>query len=167
MASSGIQGELSGGSISVRTALRLAFATWVVLLVIPFFFFLAVLWELGLRETTAIHTGPHTWFLSACAYLVIVVPAGFFWRDRLFKSYWSGHPIEPMKYLFGNLAMWAALEFGGIISLLGCLVERSLLPNLLPALIAFVFFMRLWPSGKAMVRSVGQAEDASVYEEPR
>ena len=65
------------------------------------------------------------------------------------------------------LAIWSALEFGGIISLLGCFVEQSLLPNLLPALVAFMFFVTLWPSGKAMVSSVGNAEDASVYEAPR
>jgi hypothetical protein len=59
------------------------------------------------------------------------------------------------------------LEFGGIIALLGCIVERLLLPNLLPALVAFMFFVTLWPSGKAMVSSIGNQEDASVYEEPR
>jgi hypothetical protein len=69
--------------------------------------------------------------------------------------------------LFGMLAIWAALEFGGIIALLGCFVDHSLLPNLLPALVAFMFFVTLWPSGKSMVRSIGNEEDAGVYEEPR
>lgn len=167
MANIAIQEGMSGGTISVRTALKLAWATWVTLLIIPFLVFLAAVWALMNRQAPVVHTGPQTWFLCACAYLLIVVPVSFFWRGRLFKSYWSGQPIEPIKYLYGMLAMWAALEFGGIISLLGCFVDQSLLPNLLPALMAFMFYVTLWPSGKAMVRSVGNAEDASVYEEPR
>jgi hypothetical protein len=108
-----------------------------------------------------------SWFLASSGYLLVVVPASFFLRGRLFKSYWTGHPIAPTKYLYGMLAIWSALEFGGIIALLGCFVDRNLLPNLLPALIAFMFFVTLWPSGRAMVRSVGNAQDPEVYEQPR
>jgi hypothetical protein len=147
-------------------ALRLAWVTWVTLLVIPFFVFLTVVWTLMNHETVAMRSGAQPWFLAACGYMIVVVPAAFFWRDRLFKPYWSGQVIEPVKYLYGMLVMWMALEVGGIISLIGCLTEHSLLPNLLPALMAFVFFLRLWPSGRAMVRTVGHSEDASVYEEP-
>jgi len=91
----------------------------------------------------------------------------FFWRGRIFKSYWSGQPIAPAKYLYGVLVPWTALEFGGIISLLGCFVDQALLPNLLPALLAFMFYVTLWPSGRSMVRSMGDAEDAGLYEAPR
>lgn len=155
------------GNLSVRTALKLAWATWTVLLILPFLLFLGAVWTLMFRESAGVHMEHHAWFLASSAYLLIVVPASFFWRGRLFKIYWTGHPIPPAKYLYGMLAMWAALEFGGIIALLGCFIEQSLLPNLLPALVAFMFFVTLWPSGKAMVSSVGHAEDASVYEEPR
>jgi hypothetical protein len=113
------------------------------------------------------HRGPPTWFLASSIYLIIVVPISLFFRGRLFKAYESGHPIEPAKYLYGMLAIWTALEFGGIIGLLGCFVDHSLLPNLLPALAAFMFYVTLWPSGKSMVRTIGNVEDASVYEEPR
>jgi hypothetical protein len=154
--------------MSVGTALRLAWVTWVTLLVIPFLVFLGAIWELIMRESsTAPVRGTPTWFLAASAYLIVVAPIAFFWRARMFRTYWSGHPVEPIKYLYGNLAIWTALEFGGILSLLGCFIDHSLLPNLLPALAAFMFFVTLWPSGKSMVRTVGGAEDPSVYEEPR
>jgi hypothetical protein len=157
----------SSGTLTVRTALRLAWATWVVLLLIPFFLFLATTWVMAFHESPRTLAAPPTWFLAASGYLLVVGPASFFWRSRLFKPYYSGHPIVPRKYLYGMLAMWVALEFGGIISLLGCFVTGSLLPNLLPALVAFMFYVTLWPSGRSMVRKVGDAEDASVYEEPR
>jgi hypothetical protein len=160
----------SGGNspMSVGTALRLAWATWVVLLVIPFFVFLAALWELMLHEDLVVTSRDRpTWFLAASIYLIVVVPIAFFFRGRMFKSYESGHPVEPIKYLYGMLAIWTALEFGGIISLLGCFINHSLLPNMAPALAAFMFYVTLWPSGKSMVRHVGNVEDASIYEEPR
>jgi hypothetical protein len=159
----------TGGRIpmSVSTALRLAWATWVTLLVIPFFVFLGAVWALMGHEPVIAQRGTPTWFLGASAYLLVVVPLSFFWRGRQFKAYWSGHPIEPSKYLYGMLAIWTALEFGGILSLLGCFVDHAMLPNLLPALIAFMFYVTLWPSGRSMVHSHGDMEDASVYEEPR
>jgi hypothetical protein len=155
------------GSLSVRTALRLAWATWTILLIIPFLLFLGVVWTLMFHEATGLHAESQTWFLASSGYLLVVVPASFFWRGSIFKSYWLGQPITPAKYLYGMLAIWTALEFGGIISLLGCFVDRSLLPNLLPALVAFMFYATLWPSGRSMVSSVGHSEDAGVYEEPR
>jgi len=157
----------ANGALTVRTALRLAWVTWVVLLLIPFFLFLAVVWTLGISESGSLQAAHSNWFLGASAYLLVVVPLAFFWRGRVFKPYWTGQVIAPLRYLYGMLAMWAALEFGGIFGLLGCLVDHSLLPNLLPALIAFMFYVTLWPSGRAMVKHVGQYEDAAKYEEPR
>jgi hypothetical protein len=157
----------AGGTISVRTALRLAWATWVVLLVIPFFLFLTVVWRLGIGETVVVATDKQPWFLGASAYLLVAVPLAFFWRGHVFKAYWTGQTIAPRNYLYGMLAIWAALEFGGIFALLGCFVNHSLLPNLLPALVAFMFYVTLWPSGRAMVKHVGHLEDAQHYEEPR
>ena len=159
--------SLRGGQITVRTALRLAWLTWVVFLLIPFFLFLGAVWATAFHESVRTITSPPNWFLGACGYLIVVVPAAFFWRSRVFKPYYSGHPIEPAKYLYGMLAMWVALEFGGIISLLGCFVTHSLLPSLLPALVAFMFYVTQWPTGHAMVGSIGESEDASVYKEPR
>jgi hypothetical protein len=155
------------GNLNVKTALRLAWATWVVMLLIPFFLFLGATWTVAFHESPRTITATPTWFLAASAYLLVVVPASFFWRSRLFKPYYSGQPIAPANYLYGMLAMWVALEFGGIIALLGCFVTGSLLPCLLPALVAFMFYVTLWPNGRSMDRHFGDSEDASVYEEPR
>ncbi|MGD0767674.1 MAG: hypothetical protein ABSB42_05690 [Tepidisphaeraceae bacterium] len=160
-------GAAGAASLSVRTALRLAWATWTILLIIPFLLFLGVVWTLMFHEPARVHPESQTWFLASSGYLLVVVPASLFWRGRIFKSYWSGQPIAPAKYLYGMLSIWTALVFGGIISLLGCFADRSLLPNLLPALLAFMFYATLWPSGRSMVRSMGDAEDAGVYEAPR
>lgn len=160
-------GRGSHGSLTVPTALRLAWATYVTFLILPFLLFLCAVWVLMIHESAGLHTAKPAWFLASSAYLLVVVPASFFLRGRLFKEYWTGHPIQPAKYLFGMTAIWSALEFGGIISLLGCFVDQALLPNLLPALVAFMFFVTLWPSGRAMVRSVGNEADASIYEQPR
>lgn len=160
-------GGVIGSGLSVRSAIRIAWAVWTILLVVPFLLFLVVLWELVIRDGSALHSGRTGWFLAASLYLLLAVPASFFWRGHVFKAYWSGHTIPPGKYLFGMISMWAALVIGGIFSLSGCFVDHSLLPNLLPALVAFMFYVTLWPSGRAMVRTVGNLEDASMYEEPR
>jgi len=163
----GADGARASGTLSVRTALRLAWITWVTFLIIPFLVFLSAIWILMFHESSGAHVVRPSWFLASSAYLLVVVPASFFLRGRLFKTYWTGHPIPPTKYLYGMLAIWSALEFGGIISLLGCFVDQTLLPNLLPALVAFMFFVTMWPSGRAMVRTVGNQEDAALYEQPR
>jgi hypothetical protein len=157
----------SGSTLSVRQAIRIAWVVWVVLLVIPFLLFMVDVWEVVIRGATSLEPARTGWFLAASVYLLVAVPASFFWRGHVFKGYWSGQTIAPGKYLFGMISMWAALVIGGIFSLIGCLVDRSLLPNLLPALVAFMFYVTLWPSGRAMVRHVGHLEDASMYEEPR
>jgi hypothetical protein len=156
-----------GGSLSVRTAIRIAWVAWMFLLVIPFVTFLAFLITLANYESSTLAHHDGTWLIGSSIYLLIAVPISFFWRSRVFKAYWTGQTISPGKYLFGSISTWLALEIGGIISLVGCFVDHSLLPNLLPALVAFMFYVTLWPSGRAMVRNVGSHEDPQLYEEPR
>jgi hypothetical protein len=45
-------------------------------------------------------------------------------------------------------------------------VDHAPLPNLIPALVAFMFFVTFWPSGKAMVSSRGHSADPGMYREP-
>jgi len=160
-------GMWGSGPLSVRNALRLAWAVWWTMAIIPFLLFLCVVWTLGIGSNALVHLDHHTWFLISSAYLLVAAPASFFFRTRLFKEYWAGHPVAPGKYLFGMIAMWATLELGGILSLLGCFLDHSLLPNLLPAMLAFIFYVTLWPSGRSMVKTVGNHEDPQTYEEPR
>jgi hypothetical protein len=157
------------GGLTPHMALRIAWMFWLLFLVTPFFLFLHIVWILSSGPTAEpaqqMH-GQH-WFLVAMLYLLIMVPGSFFARGWVFKAYWTGKPVSPGKYLSGMMSIWLALEVGGLFALCGCVVNQSLLPNLLPALVAFMFFVTLWPSGRAMSRPMGQYEDPEVYEEPR
>jgi hypothetical protein len=101
------------------------------------------------------------------AYLALVVPASIFWRSHVFRAYWHGDVVAPKAYLIGMISVWIAIEIGGLAALMGCLMSNSLLPCMLPAIVAFMFFVPMWPSGHAMVRTnIGNAEDPGRYKEP-
>ncbi len=154
--------------LSPATAIRIAWVCWMVLLVAPFFMFLHVVWTLNAESRVTVSPHAHqTWFIAAIIYLLVAGPISFFARSNVFKAYWTGEVVSPGKYLSGMLLIWLTLEIGGLFSLAGCLVQNQLLPNLFPALIAFMFFVTFWPSGRAMIRHVGDKEDPAVYEEPR
>jgi hypothetical protein len=162
----------SGGAVggkkhlSVATAIRIAWVCWIGLLVIPFLVFLNMIWMTTIEPSTEVHTSELGWFMASCAYLVVVVPIAFFWQSHIFKTYYTGNTVTPGKYLFGKLTVWMALEVGGLFSLYGCFHDNSPLPNLIPALVAFMFFVTFWPNGRAMVRHVGHLEDPGLYLEP-
>ena len=149
-------------------ALRYAWYVYLVLLACPFLLFLFVVWSLmdqGLRRNIYLSD---RWFLSAVAYMVLIVPASFFARSRFFKAYWTGDCVPPRAYIKGMFITWFALEVAGLMSLIGCLLSRSLLPSLLPALAAFMMFVVLWPNGRAMIcQGRGASDDPERYEEPR
>jgi hypothetical protein len=176
-AAQNVSGSSQGGSmpgassegLTPQLAIRLAWAVWLLFLVTPFFLFLFSVWTLSNARAhpSASQAEIDHWFLGAMVYLLICVPFSFFARGRVFKAYWSGQPVSPRNYLSGMFTIWLALELGGFLSLAGCLVTGALLPNLLPALLAFMFFTTFWPSGRAMMRHSGHHEDPEVYEEPR
>jgi len=152
---------------SMKMTLRVAWVCWTVLLVIPFFVTMAMIWKVAIEPHAApAEHGGRGWFLFASAYLLVAGPMSFFWREHLFKGYWTGKPVSPGKYLLGMLVIWMALEIGGLFSLAGCFVDHSPLPNLMPALVAFMFFVTFWPSGRAMVRAAGQHDDPGKYRDP-
>ena len=154
--------------LTPQRALQYAWYIYLVLMACPFLLFLYVIWSLmgqGLARNTYLSD---RWFLSAVAYIVLIVPASFFARSRLFKAYWTGNCVLPRAYIKGMFITWFALEVGGILSLVGCLLSRSLLPSLLPALAAFMMFVVLWPNGRAMIcKGRGASDDPERYEEPR
>jgi hypothetical protein len=153
--------------MSPRVALRYAWYFWAVFMTLPFLLFLYVIFNLNHYETAQRLALAQVWFIASMAYLLVVVPLASFWRSRLFKPYWSGETVAPRKYLLGMVILWLSFEVGGFISLIGCLVSHSLLPNLLPAMVAFGLFMPLWPSGRSMTHHVGNQDDPETYEEPR
>jgi hypothetical protein len=153
--------------LSVAMALRTAWVAWVALLVTPMLVSLALIWRLFIVPSSGASESGRWWFLAATLYLLVVVPCSFFWRNHVFKAYWTGKPVAPQKYLAGMLTIWGALVVGGIFSLVGCFVSGSLMPSIMPALLAFIFFITQWPSGRAMIGTVGDHEDPETYEEPR
>ena len=153
---------------SAALTLRRAWVIWFALLGSPFILFLVTVWQLMDEDASTASPGfARTWFLGSMAYLALVIPAAFFWRSRIFKAYWSGQVVAPRDYLKGMLTIWLALETGGLVGLVGCLITGKVLPCLLPALVAFIIFVPLWPSGRAMTRPVGNEDDPELYEDPR
>ena len=149
-------------------ALKIAWLAWITLLALPALVFLAVLWRFLDDETLPADPAlAQRWFLACMGYLAIAVPAAFFWRSREFKAYWDGQVVSPNRYLRGMLTIWIATEIGGLMALIGCFVTESMLPNLLPAMVAFILFTPFWPSGRAMTHPVGADDDFESYEEPR
>ncbi len=141
--------------LTPNSALQYAWWSWLVMLLLPFFLFLYVIWTL-MDETGAAKNlrVAQVWFIVSMAYLAVAVPLAIFWRSHVFKAYWHGQVVSPRDYLSGMLSVWITIEIGGIFSLVGCLISHGLLPHLLPALVAFMLFVPLWPSGRAMVRRI-------------
>ncbi len=150
-----------------EVALRIAWFAWLGFLAVPFVLFLYVCWALMENAEPRDLGAANNWFIASMVYLIVVVPLAIFWRSRIFRSYWSGECVTPKSYLTGMITVWTTIEIGGIFSLVGCLMSQSLLPNLLPAVVAFMLFTPLWPSGRAMVCNSGNTDDPEHYEEPR
>lgn len=167
MATIATRGEVPK-ELSVEMASRIAWWTWLILLLAPFVLFLIAVYKTMDESAVADRQLSRDWFIWSMAYLCIVVPLSIFWRSHMFRPYWRGDVVPPRAYLMGQVTAWLALEVGGIVSLVGCLVSKTFVPCMLPAIAAFMFFLPLWPSGMAMVRrNTGNAEDPARYQEPR
>lgn len=154
--------------MSSSQSLKTAWFLWILLAAMPLPFFIAVLMQQLNQEVTAAQNPVvYKWFIGTLIFTAIAVPAGFFLQQRFFRSYWKGQPVAPLKYLLGMLSVWVALNVCGLIALSGCLATRTLLPNLLPAVLIFGLFCVLWPNGHAMSRPLVSEQDAADYEEPR
>lgn len=157
----------SRSALSAPTALRLAWLCWLALLIIPFSVAFWLIWHTAAEQNPLSRSGEERWFVAAMVYLVLVVPAAFFWREQVFKDYRAGKAVPPGKYLVGMIGVWLALVTAGSFSLAGCIVVGALLPNLVPAFLSLLLFLVLWPTGRSMIRPTGNQEDPQLYEEPR
>ena len=157
----------AGDELTPATALHIAWFCWLGFLATPFVLFLYVCWSLLDNNEPRDLPAANGWFVASMVYLIVVVPLAIFWRSRLFRSYWTGECVSPRSYLVGMVTVWLTIWIGGIFSLIGCLVTGSLLPNLLPAVVSFMLFTPLWPSGRAMICCTGNTDDPEAYEEPR
>jgi hypothetical protein len=157
-----------GNEWTPQTALRYSWYAFLTLLVIPMLLFLYVVWSGDRTADSPDRALAQRWFIGTVAYMVLVVPASFFLRSRYLQRYWSGECVAPADYFRGMMVSWVALEVGGLLSLAGCLVTGTFAPCILPAIVAFMMFVALWPSGRAMIcRDRGASDDPEEYEEPR
>jgi hypothetical protein len=154
--------------LTPQQALRVAWVTWIALLLVPYAILPFTLY-FNIRNA-AVRNKPDladAWFLIIMLYLLLAVPAAFFWRSHLFKAYWRGETVTPRAYLSGMLTLWAALTIGGATAMIVCMATATLTPNVAPALIALFIFLLLWPDGSAMTSHLGASDDAELYTEPR
>lgn len=160
--------HLQGGGMSVETALRRAWVAWIGMLLFPAVVCVYVIWSVsrGSAPPKSEHSA-QVWFVFAMAYMAIAIVGAMFWRSRLFKSYWRGEKVSPGAFLKGSLILWIAIEIGGLLGLIACASTHGLLPNLIPAILAFVLLLIFYPTGRSMTDPVGHHEDPQTYEEPR
>ncbi|MFA9477591.1 hypothetical protein ACERK3_04705 [Phycisphaerales bacterium AB-hyl4] len=153
--------------MTMERALRLAWIWWTVFLLTPAALFVVVMWSLVFGEGTTRPMLGQVFFLVSLAWLLLATPGAFLLRHHVYRSYWEGRSVDPESYLKGMITIWIAPEVGGIIALVGVLFSGTLLPNLLPAAVAFMLFAPFWPTGRAMVDTVGAADDDEVFRHPR
>lgn len=153
--------------MSMDRALRLAWIWWTVFLLTPAAVFVVVMWSLVFGTGAERETLGLVFFVASLVWLLFATPLAFLLRHHVFRSYWEGRTVDPESYLKGMITIWIAPEVGGIIALVGVLLSGSLLPNLLPAAVAFMLFAPFWPSGRAMVEARGLSDDDEVFRHPR
>lgn len=146
----------------------LTWAIWIAYLITPFFVLLGSVLFL-MAQQSVVHKGMgETWFITMMIWIGAGIPMAFYIRSKLyFRSYWEGKPVSPRQYLRGMLLVWTVIELAGILSLVGCIVSGELIPNLIPALLAFVVFITQWPNASAMTEVTGNKDDPSVFQHPR
>jgi len=147
---------------------RAAWCIYVGLLLLPF---LVLASATELRSIFGVLPGTahqvDRWFVLTMAYLVLAVPAALFYRRHLWKTFFRGKSVTPGHYLTGMLVLWMTLEVGILVPLIHCEATGSYLPGLVPAIVAYVFFLTLWPIGNMMLDHTGIVEDPQKYQEPR
>lgn len=146
----------------------LAWAVWLAYLVTPLFVVIGSILFL-MVSNGAVHKGlGETWFITMMIWIAVGIPLAFYVRSRMyFSRYWEGKTVSPRQYFRGMLLVWTVIELAGVLSMIGCLVTGELIPNLIPALLAFVVFLTQWPNGSAMTLTTGHKDDSSVFQYPR
>lgn len=153
--------------LTPQDALRYAWVIWLILLFIPFFAFMGLLFYL-MSGPTPVRPGLSYGFMfTSLGWIALITPLGFYIRSRLFRDYDHGRPVRPGAYLLGMTMIWLPLEIGGLLAILGAFLSNTLIPNIIPAMLAFVLFTPFWPSGDAMARPLGDKDDFELYKEPR
>ena len=158
---------ISDQGTEYHRVMQAAWYIWSALLLAPFMLFLMVTWFIAGNDRPMHQSFGYEFFIFNCIYLALAVPVSFGLRSKMFASYYEGKGVPPRRWLVGMMIPWIAFELAGIFSLIGAIVDNTLLPNLIPALLAFVLFCTQWPKGTGMLRPTGDSEDSGLYEEPR
>ena len=158
----------AAGDAPAARALQLAWIIWVGLVLLSLAALaVALVIVMSSPATAGSDVGASRWSWVTGGYLVIAVPAAFFWRSRQFRGYWRHEAVAPRKYLKGTTAVWVALTIGAVLGVVACVATRTFLPNAALAAVALVTMLTLWPKGTAMTRPVGNPGDVGEYEEPK
>lgn len=154
---------------TVSGAYGLAWVVWMVYLAIPLFVFVNVVFYMLIHTSTMnYHFHGEVWFVAVSIWMALSVPAAYLIRAKyFFHNYWVGKPVKPRQYFQGMLLIWTVMEITGILALFGCLFTGELIPNILPAVLAFIVFIVQWPNASAMTESTGHMDDSSVFQHPR
>ncbi|MEM8783734.1 MAG: hypothetical protein AAGE65_12885 [Planctomycetota bacterium] len=83
-------------------------------------------------------------FGLATLWTLIAVPAALMLKGQVVKAAWSSRPADPEAYLRSLVVVWAAIEVGAVLALIGCLLAGALMPGGLLAgvLLAMLFVLR-------------------------
>jgi len=149
-------------------ALRDAWLAYLFLLILPFAVLAFTIFASSRNGISGRPShGVNRWFLLTMAYLAVGFPAALFYRRHLCGAYFRGEIVSPRHYLAGMLTVWLTLEAGMILPIIGCYLTAAYLPGLFPAILAFMFFVVLRPTGKMMTSHVGGSDDPQIYKPPR
>ena len=96
---------------------------------------------LGLVELST----PFLWSL-----LGVGVVTGFFLRNQIYKKHWRGLAVSAEGYLMGNVVFFALVEGPATVAVIFLFAGASLLPTLLPVLLATGILLLNYPSGRPM-----------------
>lgn len=154
--------------LTPQKALKLAWTSWLVLLMPPMILFLAAFY-------VSAHTDPREprpesariGFVWIMLFILVAVPTALFIRGHLFKAYRAGGVVMPLNYLYGMWLIWIPLSIAGVLACVVAIRARTLVPNLIPAGLALAMYALAWPVGSAMVRPSGSTDDPELYQEPR
>src|SRR5690606_9382697 len=106
----------------------------------------------GLGSGVRWSAGSGVFTVISAAWLALVGPAAMVLRGHCLRATWRGRSLPVDRYLRGMLTIWWALEVGMLISVVGALATRSVLPCLAPAALAWVWLAVLPPSDRAVLR---------------
>lgn len=153
------------GVLTRHNALGVAWTIWIVLLLVPYAVLPLALHSIvtGVSKADA----ADRWFLAIMMYLALGVPLAFLLRSWLFRPYWRRGSVSPLAYVCAMTSLWLVLAIAGLTAQLVCLATATFAPNVLPALLALIVYLVVYPTGSAMApRRAAESDDEDNHEEP-